>query len=314
MTIDFKKIKRIYKSIDIYDIANDCKVSIFDTPPPLHIIDTFEKCTFCWDSFREFAKKCNKFIVIEILKYKFNFYYQNNLNIPMYRIYTTIKNVLIIAQLFNINKPFHFHIMLNEEIKQLQLDSQNEIITSKNINGGITNILYNDIFIIRKEEFPKTIIHELLHHSIIHNSFSRDDIEMLKSNFNISEKMHLECNEAIIELYATILYNMILSCETGIEWRKLLNIEKKYSIKQANKILEKQRKRGGIWYEETNSYCYIVFKTILLLNYDKFINTIAIPYNSKNVTQFLIDHREIPKITKKILKEDNSLRMMILSN
>lgn len=313
MMIDFKTIKKIYKSIDIYDIANNCKVSIFDTPPSLHIIDTIEKCVFCWDSSRDFVKKCNKIIIMEISKYKFHFYYQNNLNIPIYRIYTTIKNVVLIDDLFNINKPLQFHIFLNDDKREISLNSQ-EIITSKNINGGFTNILYDDIFIMRMEEFSKTIIHEMLHHSIIDNSFSQQDTDMLKGIFNISEKMHLKCNEAIIEFYTTIIYIMILSCETSIEWRKLLNIEINHSIRQSNKVLKKQKNIGGIWYEKTNSFCYVVFKTILLLNYNKFMKITNIPYSSETITKFLIEHREIPKIETKKLISDNSFRMMILSN
>jgi len=310
--IDFKKIKRIYKSIDIYDIYNDCKVSTFDTTPPLDVIDIIEKCVFCWNSSREFVKKCNKIITIEISQYKFKFYYQNNLYIPMYRIYATIKNVLLVQKIFNINKPLQFHIFLNEDKREISLNSR-DIITSKNINGGFTNVLDNDIFIVRMEEFSKTIIHEMLHHSIIDNSFSQQDTDILKSIFNISQNMHLKCNEAIIEFYTTIIYIMILSCETNIEWRKLLDIEINHSIKQANKILEKQKNSGGIWYEETNCYCYIVFKAILLLNYDKFMKITNIPYSSETITKFLIEHKEIPKIERNKIS-DNSLRMMIFSN
>jgi hypothetical protein len=140
---------------------------------------------------------------------------------------------------------------------------KDELIDVININGGFTYTNKNNIYIIRKEDYNKVILHELLHHNIfIHkDEWKEANIKRLKEHFNIHNKMILIPNEAIIETYACILNTIFYSIETGTSLKDNLKKDQEYSIYIAKKILERQGKKK--WIEKTHSYCYIVFKTIL---------------------------------------------------
>ena len=56
-------------------------------------------------------------------------------------------------------------------------------MTSENINSGFTYVNRNDIYIFRKEEFPKVILHELIHH----------DLNIHQDNFNDDNNLHKIC-------------------------------------------------------------------------------------------------------------------------
>ena len=82
-------------------------------------------------------------------------------------------------------------ILLLSSAKKILVDDK--ILTPYHANSGFTFIKRNEIFIFRKEEFPKVIIHELLHHDInIHSDdFKMENKELLMKHFNIHGKCKL---------------------------------------------------------------------------------------------------------------------------
>ena len=58
------------------------------------------------------------------------------------------------------HKELILHLILSPALKRFE-DGD---LTGKNVNSGFTFVNRNDIYIFRKEEFPKVILHELIHH------------------------------------------------------------------------------------------------------------------------------------------------------
>ena len=100
-----------------------------------------------------------------------------------------------------------------------------------NVNSGFTYLNKNDIYIVRKEEYPKVLLHELLHHNkYIHSSFKEYNINRLKKHFNIIANNTFDPNETIVEFWATIIHLKHISEDYNLDFYKLYLDELKYSL------------------------------------------------------------------------------------
>lgn len=261
---------------------------------------------------KKYLNKCDKIMQISLENINIMILYKNNIN-DILRYINVLKRCVIITKIEKINKNFNIFIVKCPNKRTLPSNII-DYITPDNINGGFTSLNTTNIFILREEEFPKVILHEILHHSQYHiDNWGSYNINKLKKHFNIDKRTVLIPNEAIIETIATIYHLSFISSEYNIPYDKLLKKEIKYSIKQSNKILDRQEKQllNNIdnWYENTNAYCYIIFKTILLIKLTD-LNKIK---DTKYLTNILIDNKNIiPRI--KIKNTDKSLRIMSLSD
>jgi hypothetical protein len=216
------------------------------------------------------------------------------------QVFKNLYRLHLISKIYNISKwgnyKFNFYIIMNP-LKRCFPSKKDDIIDVKHINGGFTYINRNDIYIIRKEDYEKVLLHELLHHNILINKqdWLEINIKRLRDHFNIHDSMLLLPNEAIIETYACVLNTIFYSIETGTSLKNNLKKDQEHSIQLANKILEKQG--GKKWYEKTHSYCYIVFKTILYVYFNNFLK-INIYNNDTAITDFLIKYS--PQIYKRM--------------
>jgi hypothetical protein len=118
-------------------------------------------------------------------------------------------------------------------------------------------------------------------------------------------------NEAIIETFACVLNTIFYSIETGSSLQDNLKKDQEHSICLAKKILDKQQ--GNKWQEKTHSYCYIVFKTILYVYFNKFLKIYKYN-NDTGITDFLIKYshniyNRIKRINSKSF--DNKLKQTI---
>jgi hypothetical protein len=232
------------------------------------------------------------------------------------QLFKNVYRVYLISKIYDISKEgnyiFNFYIIMNPQ-KRYMPAKKEELIDVININGGYTYTDNNDIYIIRKEDYNKVILHELLHHNIyIHNmDWDEFNIRRLKEHFNIHNKMLLIPNEAIIETYACVLNTIFHSIETKTSLKENLKKDQEYSIILAKKILDKQD--GKKWVEKTHSFCYIVFKTILYVYFNNFLKIYKY-HNDTNITDFLIKYskqtfNKINKINK--IKYSNKLKQTI---
>jgi hypothetical protein len=254
----------------------------------------------------------------KIMKYKnltLKLYYNTNDNLDFEFIKKVMKRGVFILK----GKLITIHLIPSHAKKILKEDG---IMTSENINSGFTFIKRNDIFIFRKEEFPKVILHELIHHDLnIHQELFKKENEIkLKEHFNLCDETLLILNEAIIELWATILQLAFVSIDYHYEFRKIFKMELNYSLYKCYQIFKIQK--GEKWNDKCSIYSYIIFKTILLYYLNDYIKIYMYPnkYDDTTLTDFLINHSKIPEINKnpefssKIKRPDNSLCFMLFSD
>ena len=244
------------------------------------------------------------------------------------QLFRNIYRVYLISQIYQISKRgdyiFNYFIIMNPQ-KRCLPTKKGQIMDAVNINGGYTYINKNNIYIIRKEDYNKVIIHELLHHNtLIHKQeWEEQNIKRLKAHFKIHPNMLLIPNEAIIETYACILNTVFYSIETGTSLRDNLKRDREHSINLTQKILDRQGDQ--LWDENTHSYCYIVFKTILYVYFNEFLKIYKY-HNDTEITDFLIKYsgkinakakrinakaKRINAKTKQAKRQDNRLKQTI---
>lgn len=258
-------------------------------------IKYFEKCNY---AYHIVCKNINFYILLEKAITKKA---RDHLFISIYRVF-------LIKKLFNIkpSQDFNYYILLNP-IKRKLPNKNGDSMEAVNINGGFTYFNSNNIYIIRKEDYEKVILHELLHHSEIHfEGWSNDNIKQVKNICRIADKQFLLPNEAIIETYA-VIFNVIFYCiEHNMSFtslKKMFAEDKKHNIAIAKKILTKQGNTE--WYEKTHSYCYIVLRAIFYIYFKEFVQIYRYN-NDDDITLFITKY--FPKILRKIREngqEDN---------
>jgi hypothetical protein len=309
----YNLIKKSYNfNYEEYDI-NKISLDKFDNFKILLIKDSY----FDWNFCIKYANNCK---YAYFINYKdINFYILTNVKISQkikIHLYKSIYRTFLIKQLYNI-KPdqyINFYIILNP-LKRKLPNKKTEIINAKNINGGFTYINTNNIYIVRKEDYEKVIIHELLHHNnFIHNDdWNIKNIKMLKNICRIEKTQIFIPNEAIIETFAIILNAIFYSIENNISFKEILNKDRKHNIIIAKIIIDKQG--DNVWKEKTHSYCYIVIRAVFYLYFKEFIK-IYKGNNDGDITSFIIKY--MPKIMNKIKKlpnnTNNSIKQTIFHN
>ena len=248
---------------------------------------------------------------------------KNNKDIPLYLLLTRIiKRLYIVYNLFKINKQFQFWLIPTNVNK---LFPKRGVVTPKHVNGGFTYISNDaytsiaNIYIYRREEFPKVMLHELMHHSYIDVSnnpkFNNNFVNKLKTICDIDINTSFLPNEGIVEAWALLLQSLFISCEYNISFNEIINIEKQWSIKQTSRLLFYKTNRNNTnhndWVETTNSYCYFVIKTFLISNIDNFITNI----NNNTLDTYLLSNMQnyLSKIKQKQINI-SSFRMTIFGD
>ena len=314
MNKQYNIIKKLYNNKNINNICDNIDITY-----SLNYNKTYlnNKCFGAKYSFNElisYINKCNYVCVIksELSNIKFNIYYSKFSELNIIKFTKIYKRIIILSNLYNLNKIINFNIILSPFKRYFP--NENEILDSRHINGGFTYLNSNDIFIIRKDECSKVMLHEFIHHIAIINdiSFTNDEIIKLKYTFNLSKYLNLIPNESVVEFWATIYQIIFVSIDYDISYKLVLDKEIGHSISLCNRLLNNNKK---YWYEETNAYSYIVFKLIFLLNYNKFLNIYTLPYSSSSITNFLIKNKKtIDKNSNIINYNKNSLNLMIFGS
>jgi hypothetical protein len=267
----------------------------------------------------KYLEKCNK--CYHITYRELNMYViSQTKDSPKMRkeLFKNLYRVYLLSKIYDISKwggyVFNFYIIMNP-LKRCMPSKKNELIDVINVNGGYTYVNKNDIFIIRKEDYEKVILHELLHHNtLIHKqSWEPSNIRRLKGHFNIETGMLLIPNEAIIETYACVLNTVFHSIETGTSLKDNLKRDQEHSIILAKKILDSQG--TAKWNEKTHSYCYIVFKTILYIYFNDFLKIYKYK-NDTEITDFLIKYsqklyRSVKRLQRLKRPANNKLKQTI---
>ena len=223
-------------------------------------------------------------------------------------------------------KRMIINLILSLEKKKFN-NCKTDILTEVNVNSGFTFVNSNEIFIFRREEFPKVILHEMIHHNLnIHNDeFKKINDIKLKEAFGIRNDTKIILNEAMVELWAMMLHLSYIAKDNNWNLNELIKMELNYSLYKCYQIMGLRDKNGNLWYDKCNIYSYIIFKTILLNYIDELNRIYKYPnrYDDSKITDFIINHRKLPEINKNpkfklgrrvFQREDKSLCFMLLSD
>lgn len=219
----------------------------------------------------------------------------------------------------NFNMIFNIYLLLSPFEKSFNKDLNMRLDTI-NTNSAFTYISSistqtKKIYCLRKEEYCKCIYHEIIHHlPFIHKSFKKNNIIKLKNHFKILNE-NIDPNEAIVEFWATVMFLKQISIDYNFDYYELFKEELEYSLFKCHQIYKLQKFQDGKWKDnETNLYCYIVFKTIIMYNLEIFMNIYTFPYDDDIITDFLIKYSQLPIITNTNNKKRKLMSLCFMVN
>jgi hypothetical protein len=121
--------------------------------------------------------------------------------------------------------------------------NNNKILGPNEINSGYTNInsppTPGIIYIYRKEELNRVLIHELLHSlHFDYNLYNLNNNDIYKI-YNLHDKQNINSSEAFVDKYAIIINCIYNSLKYDYEiFQQMLNYEKEFNKIQISKILK----------------------------------------------------------------------------
>ena len=198
------------------------------------------------------------------------------------------------------SQTLHIYLILTNLKKRLP-KSDDDMIDTVHANTAFTTSCSasNTIFIFRREEWFKVFIHETFHcfgldfSSSIENESNKRILSIFPS---VEPSTDIRLYETYCEIWAET-FNILLclfvsesgKCAKFSEKRFLdaLREEQMFSIKQSNKILRRAglkysslfhlpnarqpSNKSGKYKENTNAFSYYVIKSLILWNFEKFI-------------------------------------------
>lgn len=162
------------------------------------------------------------------------------------------------------------------------------MVQPEHVNGGYTYVSGNTVYIYRQEEWPKVMLHELLHHvpAIQRVRWTPKMLQELYAVMGIDRdgcpnscSTALEPTEAIVEAWAIFLHTAYMSHETGSHFDGLMRDEIAWNKRHIAWILKKKARDNGVWREGTHLFSYIILRGMLLLDLDRFLG-MPMPYRA----------------------------------
>lgn len=280
------------------------------------LINIFSDSKFTLNKINDFLYKVNYIIRLKTVYFTINIIDIDINDILLIRIKKVLKRVYLLYKYFDIKKNINiWFIPLNVKRK---FPKVGEEVSEENINGGFTFANGNDIYIYRYEEFPKVMLHEVIHHTYIdtNNKWLKSDLLYLKNLLNIDLKSEFSPNESIVETWTTIIHLIFIAIELNISIKNVYENELKWSYMQSKKLLSHKDTLCNYkvckWSEDTNSFSYVYIKTILLYNIKK-LNMKSEIIDIINLIKATINDKEFIKEMNKMEVLDNcrSLRMTL---
>jgi len=243
------------------------------------------------------------------------------------------KIVFIFFEFFNV-KNFSQQIILT--LSNNKKTISNGILGAKNVNSGFTIIITSEIYLYRKEELIKVLIHELIHST--NNDLSENTVQI----FNLKVKEYFNLNSILVNESFTEFRTCMLNLIFNISYydyyngtQLIYNIEEylineiKHSLVQTNKILDHNQiidlSNITKYNENSNIFAYYVLKSILLhfsniyfkdliTNKNNNLKLIQTVFSKKYLTIYNRDLRHIKNKLIEIRPETfirNNLRMTL---
>jgi len=206
------------------------------------------------------------------------------------------------------SKILNVYLLLTDERKRLPM-VDTEPIDEIHANTAFTTSCseMNDIFVYRREEWFKVLMHETFHCFGLDFSSSNGD----KSNEHIlsifpavDPNTDVRLYETFCEMWAEVFHLMFclfpkFNRFSEKRYRQALLREQRFSICQSNKILRRAGYRyneiltfpsSPLYKENTPALSYYVIKSILLWNLDRFVKWCSKYGTGKVPIQFKMNH------------------------
>ncbi len=175
-------------------------------------------------------------------------------------------------------EPSNLVILLSLNNEKKQFPKKN-VITPENVNNGLTTMFRDNtrhIFIYRKQDVFKVLIHEMIHY------FRADFNEMSMSG--ISDKLALtfieedpiNYNEAFVEAMAIYLFCLFSKKDINYYVNRGMRVAKAI-LSQPDYVKTKKM------YQNTNGYSYYICRAALLLNIPLLLSV----FKTKDIQQFV---------------------------
>lgn len=280
----------------------------------------FGDSKFTLDAIQGFLASCTRKSSYELEGIQFTILCQKESKTIESKIILTLFRIKTICKLFHIQPKLK--IVLLPIPEQRKKPTINEHVHPKHINGAYTYISEGTIYVYRLEEWPKVVLHEVLHNvpQLQRIAWTESHLSQLYTAFHIDRagcpnacQTVLEPTEAVIEAWAIFLHTAFLSIEQGVDFCWLFNKELAWNDQQIRWVLHKQGK--GLWQESTHTFSYIVLRGILLHHMGELLQ-MKLPYSCDRLIQFLLQHWNPLKlkIMKLPYKKNRSLRMSRLGD
>lgn len=208
--------------------------------------------------------------------------------ITIKKIKTMIYRLTALQHIFNMTTPMVIWLV---PIQQKRYFPQKGVpIDLTHINGGYTYPSSHTIYIYRYEEFPKVMLHEVLHHSSLQTTWSKESLNQLYTFLHIHPNTHIRPEEAIIEVWALYYHIQFIAYEKHLNVEELLSQELQWSLFQTKRLIDyHQRYFPNGWQEHTAGYSYIYLKTCLLFYWNAF-SKLRRPYTDQQLVAFMLSH------------------------
>lgn len=216
-----------------------------------------------------------------------------------------VRRIITLKRIYKLNEPLTIWL-IPLSLKRC-FPQKGEKVSAKHINGGYTYLHDHTIYIYRYEEFPKVILHEVLHHSKLQIQWTTkqwmrlyDFLRIDTTNCPTNCQTLLQPSEAIIEAWAIYYQCMFLAYEKQQSFQSFYQQELDWSLYQTRRLLNYHKKYFSQgWKEDTHAYSYIVLKTCIWYYWDAF-SKLKIPYNDRIMTDFFIQYLSQPNFQKAI--------------
>ena len=199
--------------------------------------------------------------------------------IPKKMIDDSVERIIICGLFKSTTQPITINadVYLTPFKKKCDYYQGQDIIGPREINSG-ASIVGKKLFVFRKEELNKVLVHELVHY------LGLDLFDVPFANFsdyfNVSTNNIVLLNEAYTEIMA-ILINTIIYSDNYDSVKDILNKELKYSMFQSAKILTLFKFVSAKQFfkqcdcdnfrQNTDVFSYFIVKTAILMDLDGFL-------------------------------------------
>lgn len=138
----------------------------------------------------------------------------------------------------------------------------------RNANGGVnlnpTSKQPCSIILIRLEEMPKVLCHELSH-NYVPTTWPEDMVEELKMRLNVDPAMDLRPYEALAEMRAITFLLACLVAMGRTDSVAIWGLERQWAYEQSVRLMTHERLSGlHMWTEKTNTLCYLHLRFLLM--------------------------------------------------